>query len=205
MDSPVTLSAARADVKQRTEWAQSSHRIAEEIGMMNDFDALFARPAVCSAGERETLLGVRLGGDLHALRIRELAGLEPMRRIVPVPGGRQGLRGIAGLRGALLPVYGLAELLGYTGGTARGGRWIALCRADGLVGLELPELQALLQATPDELCPSPGGAGRGPIRGVLRCAATEGGVYALVSVPALLEQIAATAREADGSSTGGTS
>jgi len=204
VDSPVTLSAARADVKQRTEWAQSSPGIAEEIGMMNDFDALFARPAVCSAGERETLLGVRLGGDLHALRIRELAGLEPMRRIVPVPGGRPGLRGIAGLRGALLPVYGLAELLGCAGGPAR-GRWIALCRADGLVGLELPELQALLQATPDELCPSPGSAGRGPIRGVLRCAATEGAVYAVVSVPALLEQIAATAREADGSSTGGTS
>jgi chemotaxis signal transduction protein len=92
------------------------------------FDAGFAAPPAAADSEGTALLAIRVAGEPLALPLRDIAGLLPARPILPVPGGRAELLGICGLRGALLPVYGLARLLG-RGDAAEPPRWFALAAA----------------------------------------------------------------------------
>ena len=58
-----------------------------------------------------------------------MSGLATDRKVVAVPSPIRELLGVAGIRGALYPVYSLAALLGYDS-DSEGGRWLALSGAD---------------------------------------------------------------------------
>ncbi len=75
------------------------------------FDRSFAEPAVGIAPRREHLLTIRVGGQPYAVRLSEVAGVFTGWSVVPVPGPRPELLGVAGHRGDLIPVYSLAALL----------------------------------------------------------------------------------------------
>ena len=77
------------------------------------FDRGFAEPARPDLIVREGLLAIRVGQQAWAIRLSEIAGLFVDKRITPVPGGHAALLGIAGFRGAILPVYDLAIVLGH--------------------------------------------------------------------------------------------
>jgi purine-binding chemotaxis protein CheW len=94
---------------------------AEEL--RREFDDGFSRAAVSASGATEALFGLGLGGDAYALRMGEISGLYADRRIVPVPGPLPELLGIAGLRGAIVPVFSLESLLGYPPESSR-PRWL---------------------------------------------------------------------------------
>ncbi len=119
------------------------------------FDGTFAAPPRLVDGEREELLAIRLSGDPFALRLRELTGVEPRRRVVPLPGAPTGLLGLAGLRGRLVPVYRLSILLGYPE-RDEAGRFIALAAGgDGApVGFALDGIDGYLIARRAELHPA---------------------------------------------------
>lgn len=86
------------------------------------FDRGFAAPLRAGLAERHGFLAIRVGTRAFAIRLSEVAGLFVDRKITRVPGTDAALLGIAGFRGALIPVYGLAALLGESG--ASGPRWL---------------------------------------------------------------------------------
>jgi purine-binding chemotaxis protein CheW len=95
--------------------------------MRAEFDRGFAEPRQVERLDSDHLLALSVGGDPYALRMEEIASVAVDRRIVPLPGPLPEFAGIAGLRGAIVPVYDLARLLGYPGdGRAR---WLAVLSA----------------------------------------------------------------------------
>jgi hypothetical protein len=90
------------------------------------FDAAFAAAPAERAAEPEPFLLVKLAGNAHAIRIREIQGFAAARTVVPLSSPVPELLGLAGFRGSLLPVYDLASLLGYPERDAQ-PRWFILC------------------------------------------------------------------------------
>jgi len=96
-----------------------------------------ARAAPFSSGteeQTEDLLAIRVSRDAYAIRVSEISGLATDRNIVAFPSPIPELLGVAGIRGALVPVYSLAMLLGYNRETER-TRWLALCGTEDSVAL----------------------------------------------------------------------
>jgi chemotaxis signal transduction protein len=92
--------------------------------MRQAFDRTFAEAARRDMTPMENLLAFSLGAEHWALRLSEIAGLFVDREIIPVPGGANTLRGVAGFRGLVLPVYDLHALLGHPASEAP--RWLAI-------------------------------------------------------------------------------
>lgn len=88
------------------------------------FDSSFARMPEERAGASEKLLAIRIGGEPHALRLSEIAGVFVDRTITPVPSRSPALLGIAGVRGSVVPVFDLGALVGYA--PAARARWIVI-------------------------------------------------------------------------------
>jgi chemotaxis signal transduction protein len=121
------------------------------------FDEAFAAPPRAARRDDVTLLALRAGGEAVALRVLETAGFLRAPRIVPVPSRRGELLGVAGLRGAAVPVFGLARLLGRA--EADEPRWIVLCEAGGeRVALAFATFERHLVVPASSLHPAPGGA-----------------------------------------------
>ena len=160
-------------------------RMAERaVALQRDFDESFALPARGLAADRIELLAIQLGGDPHAIRLAEIDGLFADRRITPVPGPVPELCGLASLRGALVPVYDLRLLLGYTPGGPP-PRWLVLAAA-APVGLAFDQLDRHAMAAPEDIVAEPAGAG-GAARQVVR---VQGGTGAtLLHLPSLLKEI----------------
>ena len=88
------------------------------------FDESFTRPAAGDDEEVEHLLAVRVGSQAYAVRLAEVRGLHPAKRIIAAPTREPAFLGLAGLRGTVVPVFGLAALLGHEAG--RAPAWIIL-------------------------------------------------------------------------------
>jgi chemotaxis signal transduction protein len=110
--------------------AESSRAAA----LAHAFDRSFAEPLSGTPQTFENLLGLRVEGDAYAIRLGEVTGLVADRRIVPLPTTDPDLLGVVGLRGSIVPVYGLRGLLGY-GPTTGSPRWLLLVGRGPLFGL----------------------------------------------------------------------
>jgi len=97
------------------------------------FDNSFAEPLRVESDQLEDLLSILVAGDAYALRLAEISGLFVDRRVTPLPGPLPELLGIAGFRGAMIPVYDLGTLLGYPG--VRTPRWLVLSATQARIGL----------------------------------------------------------------------
>jgi len=95
--------------------------------MRDAFDGSFAQARVVDRLDQHRLLALSLGGDPYALRMEEIASLAVDRRVTPLPSPVPEFAGIAGLRGAILPVYDLARLLGYP--SVGRARWLTVLSA----------------------------------------------------------------------------
>jgi chemotaxis signal transduction protein len=104
------------------------------------FDQSFAVPPPQGSQELEDLLKIRVAGDPYAIRLRDIAEIVARRKVVPIPGGTPDLLGSAGIRGAIVPVFALALLLGY-GQAADAPSWMVLCRSDEPIALAFPEFE----------------------------------------------------------------
>jgi chemotaxis signal transduction protein len=74
------------------------------------------------------------------VRTHETCGLANDRKIVALPSATRELIGIAGIRGALIPVYSIAALLGYSADGVP-GRWLALCGTEETFGLAFSQFE----------------------------------------------------------------
>lgn len=147
------------------------------------FDETFAAAPGERRREDVPLLLVRAGAARVGIRALETAGLVTPGRIEPVPSRRRELLGVTGLRGALLPVYGLARLLGLDDG-GEAPRWVLLAGGAARVGLACGALEAYRRVSPREL--EPASAPSGALREVAQLA---DGPLPVASVPALLHAI----------------
>jgi chemotaxis signal transduction protein len=151
------------------------------------FDRGFAEPVRPGAASREGLLAVRIDTQPFAIRLSEISGLFADKKITPVPGSHAALRGIAGFRGAIVPVYDLQLLLGHltTPGTAT-PRWLVIAAA-APVGLAFTAFDQQIRAARAAIMPQPSGAqARGYTREFVRTRKFAG---PLLHLPSVLEAI----------------
>lgn len=144
------------------------------------FDQSFAAPPPRAAEEVEDLLRIRVAGNPYAIRLREISGLVAGRRVVPVPAAARDLLGLAGLRGGVVPVFGLASILGY-GQVPGESRWLILCGGEDPVTLAFSELDGYLRVP--KSCLHEDENLRATRHYVSQIARTEEGARPVVSVP----------------------
>ncbi len=167
-------------------------RSERAAALRREFDDAFARPALLDERDSVELLAVRVCADAHAIRLSEIAGLFADRRITPVPGPLPELLGMAGLRGAIVPVYDLRLLLGHTPATPP--RWLVLA-ASGQVGLAFDQLEGHVVVPRESIVAEPGPvAGAPPARELVGLPGA--GRCVLLRVSSLVEEIAARVRRA---------
>jgi purine-binding chemotaxis protein CheW len=151
------------------------------------FDAAFAiEPA--AAPDEILLMAVRAGARSCAVRVSDLAGVVRFSGAAPFPTGEPAFLGIAVVRGATVPVYDLAAILGE--GVDRVPRWLLLAAGTDHVALAFDELEGYLRVRTEDLvtaAAADGGASE-PRSQVVR---DGGGMRPLVSVPAVLQRLKA--------------
>jgi purine-binding chemotaxis protein CheW len=156
-------------------------RIAERAAeMRRDFDRAFAAPVRFDQVLQDNFLAIKVGGQPCAIRLSEIAGLHVDKKITPVPGGNAALRGIAGFRGVIVPVYDLAAVLGFPGASST--RWMVIAKATS-AALAFESFERQLRVLPDGVVPqSTGTELRGCSRAFLRIPEFSGPVIHLASV-----------------------
>jgi chemotaxis signal transduction protein len=113
---------------------------ARAAQLRSAFDNAFALPLEQPQADGVELLIVSAGGQLYAMRTRELAGIEVDRKVVPLPATAPELLGLCAAQGELVPVFELAAVLGAPAAKST-PRWIALHRDKELVALAFDELR----------------------------------------------------------------
>jgi purine-binding chemotaxis protein CheW len=155
------------------------------------FDRTFAEPVRLDTTLKEDLLAIRVGTQACAMRVSEIAGLFADRKITPVPGGHAALRGIAGFRGAIVPVYDLQILLGHSSSETL--RWLVIAAA-APVALAFAGFDGQLRVSRDAIVPD---QSRPEIRGYAReLVRTENFVGPVVSLASVLDLIKTERSEA---------
>jgi chemotaxis signal transduction protein len=100
-------------------------RLTGRVKALRDgFDRSFAEPARFDMTSMQDLLAIRIGEDVFAIRLSEIAGLHAGKKITRLPGGDPALLGLAGFRGTMHPVYSLATLLGRSAEASP--RWLVI-------------------------------------------------------------------------------
>jgi chemotaxis signal transduction protein len=149
------------------------------------FDNAFGLPPAETATASIGLLAIRVGAERYAIRMTELSDVQGARRVVPLPGARPEMLGLAGLRGRLVPVYSLAALLGHA--VTQAWIWLAICGTEHPIGLTFDELEGYVQASPADLCPASEVEGsRSYVRELLR---KDGAVTMVVSAASIVTML----------------
>jgi purine-binding chemotaxis protein CheW len=150
------------------------------------FDLSFALPPPQASQEVEDLLTIRVAGDPYAIRLREIAGMVAGRRVVPVPSVTLDLLGLAGIRGGVVSVFGLASILGY--GQAPGSpRWMILCGVEEPIALAFSDFEGYLRLPKSSLHADENL--RTTRQYVNQVASTEAGARAVISIPLVVATI----------------
>lgn len=147
------------------------------------FDRSFAEPVRADMRETVDFISVRLAGDLHAVRMSAVGGLFGDIKVTPCPSPMPELRGIAGFRGTLTPVYDLAQLLGYP---RSAGRWMVLTAARTLA-LAFNEFDGHFRVEPADIAGSHTGEAGKFVREV---AHHDDLTQPIIDIAAILESIA---------------
>jgi purine-binding chemotaxis protein CheW len=124
---------------------------AKAAELRSVFDQSRAAPLSSGAQEQaEDLLAIRVARDAYAIRVSEISGLATGKKIVGFPSPIPELLGVAGIRGALVPVYSLAMLLGYNAETQR-TRWLALCGTEDPFALVFSDFEGYVRVSLTQL------------------------------------------------------
>jgi chemotaxis signal transduction protein len=114
------------------------------------FDQTYAiPPSTQNIGQIEDLLAIRLGGNPYALRAGEISALARMPKVVAVPSPSPELEGLAGVRGAVVPIYRLAALFGSD--REKQLRWCAWCGSEELMGFAFGGFEGFVRASQSQI------------------------------------------------------
>lgn len=132
--------------------SDSPSQLAERATeLRSTFDRSFAEPAHAVTAAGHDLLAIRVGAEPYAVRLPEIAGLYVDRPITRVPGSDASLLGIAGFRGAIMPVYSLSALLGQAA-ARQTSRWLVIA-ASAPVALAFDLFESHLRVPTDAVLP----------------------------------------------------
>lgn len=148
------------------------------------FDRSFAVARPPDPPASDNLLAIRIGAEPYALRLSQIAGLFADRKITPLPGSGPALLGIAGFRGAIVPVYDLAALLGHRADETV--RWLAMA-AGGPVAFAFAVLDGHLRVAVDAIMPR--GSDEQPRQHIRHFACTSDMVRPIVHLPSVLDAV----------------
>lgn len=109
-----------------------------------EFDHAFAQPHPPELPPQQDLLVIRVAEHEYAVDLEQVASLQADRKIVPLPSPHAKLLGLVGMRGSVLPVYDLRQLLGYPRGLTS-PRWVLSVRAPAPFALAFELLEAHLR------------------------------------------------------------
>jgi chemotaxis signal transduction protein len=104
------------------------------------FDRSFALPPPGTSEDVEDLLTIRVAGDPYAIRLRDIAGMVAVRKVVPVPAATRHLLGLVGVRGNIVPLFALASILGYAQSPGP-PRWMVLCGGEQPIALAFSDFE----------------------------------------------------------------
>lgn len=152
------------------------------------FDQSFSAPVEAGKGDLVSLIAMRTAGELLALRSDQIGGIARVRRIVAVPSRIRELVGIMGMRGALVPVFNLASLLGADGPSGPCS-WVALAHGESPAALAFEEFEGQVEVAKTCLYEAEGP----PRRYVRQLAQIGAAVRAVIDVPSVVEAIGRTA------------
>jgi len=114
------------------------------------FDESFREQPTELQARAESRLLLNLGERSLSLPLSQVAEVLRSRTIVPLPGAPTELLGLIGLRGQLLPVYQLADLIGHPAPQTAARLWILVVTQPELVGLAVEAEAASLVASASE-------------------------------------------------------
>jgi len=165
----------------------------ELTGKAAELRALFDRSFAVAELEQDErgearvdVLAIRVADQGYALRLSELQAVHAERKLVAVPSPAPELLGLVGLRGLVVPIYDLRQLLGYPAGPAP--RWLALAHASSPVGFAFDGLDAHLRLSPrDIVMPEPSTASGG--RFAPGSVVGPDGPRPLIYLPSLIESV----------------
>ncbi|GAA0733077.1 chemotaxis protein CheW [Dactylosporangium roseum] len=159
------------------------------------FDRSFADPPRQQVAGHDDLLAIRVGAQRYALRLTEAAGLFPDRPVTRLPGPLSALLGVAGFRGAIVPVYDLAAVFGQPAADVPARRWLVLATGTPPVALAFDELDGHLCVPHERIVEEATGHGpRGCLRGIVPL---DGGARPIVDVAAVRAAIQSFAANGD--------
>lgn len=160
-------------------------RIAERAAeMRREFDRAFAVPVRLDQVLQDNFLAIKVGAQPYAIRLSEIGGLHADKKITAVPGGSAALRGIAGFRGAIVPVYNLSAALGFPASSSP--RWLVIAR-DESVALAFDSFERQLRVSPDDIAPQSASDRRSCAHAFLRTPEFSGPIIHLPSVLAAIK------------------
>ena len=146
------------------------------------FDRSFAEPILADERKVVDFITLRIAGDPYAVRMADVAGLFNNVKITPVPGPLREMRGIAGFRGTLTPVYDLAALLGYPPSSAC---WIVLANA-GALGLAFDAFEGHFRIDPSAIAVQQNASAPQHVREI---ASHAGAAWPVVDIPSVVAAI----------------
>lgn len=160
-------------------------KLLTALDLAREFDRSFAAAPSAEAQRTHDFLVVRIGAHACALRLQHVRGLVAAPRITRVPSPAPDLLGVAGARGAIVPVFSLASLLGHAATFTPG--WIVLAGDRELIGLAFERYEQLLRARIDDVAVVHDAEhGRSCMREIVRAGEH---AYTVVDVPALVDDI----------------
>ena len=161
--------------------SQEAGRLAE---LRDAFDQSFAAPPSPPAEELFSLIAIRLAGETLLLRTDQISGIARCRRTTPVASRVPELMGVTGVRGALVPVFNLAALLGLARNEACA--WLAFVHRESPVALAFEEFEGQIEIQRTSLYDDATAASRRHIR---QLAQVGSGVRAVIDIPSVVEAI----------------
>jgi len=152
-------------------------------GLREAFDRSFVGVQHYDPVETEDFLAISAGGDSFMLRLGAIKGFFADKKVTPVPSRVAALRGLAGFRGTMLPVYDLAALLGY--GTSREPRWIAIA-AEAPIAFAFDSFEGHFRFQKDAIAARSAAEAAGHLREVVH---NESFVRPIIDMPSIVAAI----------------
>jgi chemotaxis signal transduction protein len=115
------------------------------------FDESFSRPFADATTNMRELLTVICAGERFAVEAAELTAVESARTVVALPGAARGCLGLAGVRGKLVAVYPLAQLVGLPVPASWGSMLVT--RLDPALGLCVDRVERYVRVAEAEIEP----------------------------------------------------